>query len=215
MAVRHRGRAWALALAVPLLSAVVAAPATAAQLRTNDAVGDVWRLVYDDNDVLTGYRPAGSVSNGDVVSTVARHTERRISFTTQYATLLRGPGKNGFISVHRMRFDNDVQAAVNMHATYGDWSGQSFLTNERTGNALRCAGVRHGIDYQADTVRVSLPRACVDQPRWLTYTGLHYTLAGGETQTGADDHAYLDNALNSSHRTGTGPANSSARIHSG
>ena len=32
---------------------------------------------------------------------------------------------------------------------------------------VECNGLRHRIDYAANTVRISVPRRCLDRPRWV------------------------------------------------
>jgi hypothetical protein len=208
-------RTSVLALSVcGALACLVPAPAGAAELRVGDGEADVWQAVYDDHEVLEGWVEAGTVVNGDVVSTRARHTARRIAFTTRYASLERGPGENRFITQQRMRFADGSTASVQVH-TSRRWRGESYLADDDTGSGMPCRGVEHEIDYEADKVRVSFPRACVDRPRWLRFVGLAYALSGGDTATGSDDHNYLDNALNDGRRQGTGVRNTSPRIYAG
>jgi hypothetical protein len=195
-------------------SALTSSGASAQPLRRDDGTGDAWRAVYDDQDVLSGWVPAGSPDNGDVVSTLARHAPRRISFTTHYVSLERGPGHNRFITQQQMVFDHGPGVSVDVDTTQG-WDGTATLSNRRTGNGMQCAGLRHTVDYDADMVRVSFPRACVGRPQWLRYAGGAWALSGSATPSGDDDFNYLDNALNAGHRRGTGTANLSPRIHRG
>jgi hypothetical protein len=196
------------------LACLVPAPAGAAELRVSDGEGDVWEAVYDDTGVVEGWVEAGTATNGDVVATKARHTTRRIAFTTRYAALERGAGENRFITQQRMRFADGSTASVQVH-TSRRWRGEAYLADDDTGSAMRCRGIRHEIDYEADRVRVSFPRACVDRPRWLRFVGLAYAWSGSDTETGEDDHDYLDNALDDGHRRGTGVRNTSPRILAG
>ncbi|MBA2768797.1 MAG: hypothetical protein H0U35_06650 [Sporichthyaceae bacterium] len=204
----------ALTVGTSLAACLVPALAGAAELRTDDGVGDVWAEVYDDTGTFEGWVKAGTVVNGDVISTKARHASRRIVFTTRYALLVRGAGENRFKTQQQMRFPDGSTAAVVVDTSNG-WTGASYVYDADTGNGIPCAGVRHEIDYDADTVRVSFPRACVDRPRWLRYVGLAYAWSGSDTETGDDDHNYLDNALNAGHKQGTGNSNTSPRIYAG
>jgi hypothetical protein len=201
--------------AVVLIACVLApSPAVAEAVHTDDGEGDVWQAVYDDHDVLSGWEMAGSPGNADIVAADARHGARRIVFTTHYASLERGPGQNRFITQQRMVFDHGPGATVEVHTSLG-WRGRAFLFSSRTGNRMPCDGIRHVIDYDADSVRVSFPRACVDRPRWLRYAGGGYALSGSATESSADDHNYFDNALNASHRRRMGVANTSDQIPRG
>ena len=213
--VRSRGTTPAALIAcAAVVACPVPAPSQAAGLSTPDGEGDVWEAVYDDSGVLEDWVEAGSVVNGDVVSTRARHKAKRIVFITRYASLARAPGENRFMTQQRMRFAGGSTASVQVH-TFRRWRGESYLADDDTGSGMRCPGLVHEIDYAADRVRVSFPRACVDRPRWLRYVGLAYALSGSDTETGEDDHNYLDNALNDGHRRGTANRNTSPRIFAG
>jgi len=204
----------AVAVGATFLACLVPAPSAAAELSADDGAGDVWEAFYDDAGVLEAWVKAATVVNGDVISTQARHTARRIVFLTRYVSLVRAPGENRFVTQQRMRFADGSTASVQVH-TSRRWIGESYLADDDTGSGMPCAGLRHRIDFDADTVRASFPRTCVDRPRWLRYAGLAYALSGSDTATGEDDHNYLDNALNAGHRRGTGVSNTSPRIFAG
>jgi hypothetical protein len=214
MTARSRGTSAALIAGAATVACLVPAPGQAAGLSTPDGEGDVWQAVYDDTGVLEDWVEAGTVVNGDVISTRARHKARRIVFITRYDALVRGPGENRFETQQRMRFADGSTASVQVY-TFRRWRGESYLADDDTGSAMPCAGLVHEIDYDADRVRVSFPRTCVERPRWLRYVGLAYALSGSDTETGDDDHNYLDNSLNGSHRRGTGNRNTSPRIFAG
>jgi hypothetical protein len=196
------------------VTCLVPAPLQAEELSTGDGEGDVWEAVYDDFGVLEEWVEAGTVVNGDVISTKARHSAKRIVFVTRYASLVRGPGENRFLTQQRMRFADGSTASVQVH-TSRRWRGESYVADDDTGSGMPCARLRHEIDYHTDRVRVSFPRACVKRPSWLRYVGLAYAWSGSDTETGDDDDNYLDNALNAGHRRGTGNRNTSPRVFAG
>lgn len=207
------------ALGVALLLTALtpwASPAATAEtgFGASDSEGDVWVELYDNEDTLSGFDAAGSPSNADVVAVQAVHARPRISFVTEYADLDEGPGESTLVWKMRMRFEDGPPVSANVY-TLGRPDGQVYLWNERKQHAVQCDALRHTIDYDANTVAVSLPRSCVGKPRWFRFTGVSYAVAGSSTQTGDDDFNYLDNVLNDSHRVRNGNRNSSPRIHVG
>jgi len=203
------------ALVVGLVTCLSLVPIAAAATRhTDDATGDVWELLRDSEGYEVGWDQAGSPDNADVIATDARHGKHRIVFTVHFAELARGPKHNPFITQSRMVFNHGPGVTVEVHTEQG-WRGRSFLFSQVTGNRVRCHGLRHEIDYAANTVKMWVPRSCVHRPRWVRYSVVHWTLGGGSTKTLADDHDYVDNGLNKTHHTAINDANLSHRLRRG
>lgn len=203
------------ALVVGFVTCLSVVPvAAAATQHTDDATGDVWEAVRDDEGYVVGWDHAGSPGNADVVAVDAGHERRQVVFTVRLADLARGPQHDPFISQERMVFDHGPGVTAEVHTTLG-WHGRSFLFSSVTGNRVRCPDLRHEIDYAADTVQVWVPRSCVHRPRWVRYSVTQWTLGGGSTATLEDDHDYFDNGLNPTHHRRADDANLSARLRRG
>lgn len=200
------------ALGVGLVACLSFAPAAVAETQhTDDATGDVWEQLRDEEGYEIGWGHAGSPDNADVIATDARHGAHQITFTVHVADLARGPRHDPFITQERMVFDHGPGITAEVH-TRLSWRGQSFLFSSVTGNRVRCPGLRHEIDYEADTVTVWVPRSCAHHPRWVRYSEIHFAFGGGSTTTPEDDHDYYDNGLNTTHHRRVNEANLSPRL---
>lgn len=212
---RSRSTLCVTALVVGFLTCLSMVPIAAAATRhTNDATGDVWELLRDNEGYQIGWDHAGSPDNADVIATDARHRKHQIVFTVHFANLARGPQHSPFITQERMVFDHGPGVTAEVY-TFQRWHGRSFLFSSVTGNRVRCPDLRHEIDYSADTVKIWIPRSCVHRPRWLRYSVIHSTLAGDNTPTLSDDHEYFDNGLNRTHHRRVNDANLSHRLRRG
>ena len=156
---------WPRAATAGALTAVLVlgatGPAQAQDLKTIDARGDVFSYLLDDDEPMT--EPAPEVSDGDIVSTVFRHTAERIIVKAKLAQLRK---------VGEWRLDmlwlvtnEGVRRDVTLFAGPGIWAGETEMTRGG-GSRVRCA-VRHRIDYDARVVEMSIPRSCVSNPRWV------------------------------------------------
>lgn len=54
-----------------------------------------------------------------------------------------------------------VDAAVSQN-----WDGVHAL-GKLNGDELKCAGLSHAIDYDANTVKLVVPASCLSRPRWV------------------------------------------------
>ncbi len=149
-----------LAVAALATALVAAAPAAAqAQTVTNpDTVGDVVRIDYNTGATT----PAPNRANGDVTSTTLTHSATRVSVRVEYAELRRVGAGLLFIS---MTTNEGAHRIVELNA--GEGSGRTdFYRGD--GRLVRCA-VRHSVDYAANEMRVSFPRRCASNPRWVRF----------------------------------------------
>lgn len=212
---RPRSTLRVTTLVVGFVTCLSVVPIAAAATRhTDDATGDVWEVLRDNEGYQVGWGHAGSPDNADVIATDARHGKRQIVFTVHFADLARGPQHNPFLTQERMVFDHGRGVTAEVYTTQG-WHGRSFLFSSVTGNRVRCPHLRHKIDYSAGTVKVWVPRSCVHRPRWVRYSMVQWTLGGGSTTTLADDHDYFDNGLNPTHHRRVNDANLSDRLRRG
>lgn len=184
------------AVAAALAVCLPGPTASAAALATDDAAGDVWIDSFDPESGQSTYTAAGSVANVDVLATRVRHTSTRIVLVTSYDELVRsGPD---FAVADRLRFNAGPRVTLFMDAS-GRRSGAVLMTNDRTMREVDCRGLRHEVDYDANTVTMSFPRSCVGSPRTVEVSSVAYGADQQDTPDREDDLYYLDNAHNTGH----------------
>lgn len=190
-------------LAAALCAAFVAGvPATAhaETLTDRDTVGDV--ITYNDEDaaVTVPDRTLNDVSN-----TKLRHGPRRVAVRVDYVDLRKKAGGDYQSLGILMDTDEGVRRFVSVNAQRGHWSGESQMYDGKH-NEVRCAAVRHSIDYEANAIRVSFPRRCVSNPRWVEFRV--WAQSNGDGGYYGDD-ALRDRPINSQ----SGHMNRSDRAH--
>lgn len=175
-------RARLAAVAVVLAMALPAAPAAAEQRTVRDARHDMIRVEEGGSNPQAV--PGATI--GDVVRTKFRHTDRRVIMRTKLAALER-TGRRFTVWV-------DIQNGarrkwfLGVEATRRDRNGHTMFFTGR-GIDVRCAALRHRVNYADDVVRVSVPRRCLDTPRAVRFRLLT------EHVRRSWDYAWLDNGL--------------------
>jgi hypothetical protein len=181
-------------VASALVSVLVpAAAAQAASVTLVDATGDTWTTDYSPDGTVTDL-PAGSQVNVDIATTVIKYANGKVTVKATYADL--DMSTNRFQLGLRLRTNEGLKrVAVVDTAMSQDWAGVHAF-GKPNGDELKCTGLSHVIDYDADTVRLVVPGSCLSKPRWVqAYVG-----ADGYAMT-ADDPTYTfthDNGLNDS-----------------
>ena len=163
---------------------VAAAPASAQAQTVSDAdtVGDMITFNDDDAVVLAPERTRNDVSN-----TTLAHGARRVAIKVNYVDLKKRTGE--FQSLHiLMKTNEGARRHVALVAEPQLWSGATMMFRGN-GASMRCA-VRHAIDYDANVMRVSFPRRCASNPRWVKFR------IGVSAQ--GDDGYFADDALSDS-----------------
>ena len=170
----------AVAAAPALCAALVASTPSAAQAQTvtdADAVGDMLEIITDVTSA-----PAPDETVADVLSTRLTHGVDRIRIRVEHVDLRRTAYYGLYVT---MLTHEDVHRLVNLE----DWPGRAAeisMTNRRE-REVTCA-VRHSVDYAAEVVRVSFPRRCASDPRWVRF-------GAATLSSGTDDGFYVDDAL--------------------
>lgn len=129
-----------------------------------DAVGDVVRYtvaVNSEDEPTETVDP--SVREGDVTSTTFSHQPRRVVATMRYRELTR---RVDMLHGFAFRTNKKVLREVTVTASAKTPRGRHRIENRKT-RKVRCRGLQHRIDYAANTVRVSVPRACLERPSWI------------------------------------------------
>ncbi len=152
--------------AVPA-SATTAPPEHPHSVTVHDATHDVLRGPADSSRPPT--TAAARRRQGDVTSMRVVHGEHRVRTTLHYAKLSR-VSRSTMVHVFAFRAPSGVRADLAVLAKAGSWKGESFWDVDGKPRAT-CPGLRSRIDYGADTVRVSVPRNCLDDPRWVRVGG--------------------------------------------
>jgi hypothetical protein len=152
--------ATAAAAAIAILP-LTAAPVSAAQLTLNDARGDMWFI----EEGSTEPDPAPEARVGDFVRATFRHTDRRVKVRSKFVELRRtGRRFEMFVTMR----DQDRRETIAMvRPSRQDRNGRTRLFTGR-GQDIAC-NLRHRVNYARNTVRISFPRRCVDNPRWLRF----------------------------------------------
>lgn len=150
--------------AVPATAQARTVEARAAQARTisdPDTVGDMVTFNADDAAVVAPDRTLN-----DVRSTRLAHRAHRVTIDVDYVDLRRRAGGDYQRLFIVMRTNEGVRRYVSLDAWRRHWSGETAVFTGRLGPTTCPA--RHSIDYDADVTRVSVPRRCLSNPRWVT-----------------------------------------------
>lgn len=183
----------ALALATAL-AVGTAGIASAQTLSVTDAAGDVESA--DMNSTQTTGTPEPTITNGDIVTTVFQHSGRRISVRVTFTDLQKtGSMRGDFL---RLVTNEGVRREVSLYAGPQHWGGQAEMTRPN-GRHVRCR-IAHDIDYSANVVTLSFPRACVSKPRWVRL-GLGSMWLDNGSKVYADDAQRTGGAIEESNLT--------------
>src|SRR4051794_16964494 len=175
------------ALAGPAFSAAVltataliatAMPAVAAQTSHHDPTGDVVLLGVEDDSVT----PQPSWRQGDIKRIRAAHLAHRIGARLAFREVRRGTTNFFFMRIHTARGRFEVDGFTSPDHPHGDW----FLLGA-TGDAIRCAGLRHRVEYGNERVRASVPRRCIGGPARVQIGAGAQTFIDRAEQTRLDD----------------------------
>lgn len=172
-------------LAATLAATLLPAGASAATLATADPAGDVWRSTFDPETEEETVEPAGTQPNVDLTRTSVTHGASRLVVKARYADLERSTYRFFFFA--ELRTNEGLRRDLWVETTMR-WSGDSALFGRR--GETRCRGLRHDIDYAADTVTLSVPRDCLSKPRWVQARVGAFAFA----EDGEGNDAYLDSA---------------------
>ena len=182
------------ALVASTLAAVLlpAAAADAATLKVVDARDDTWSMDMTTDQPVK----AGSQINVDLVRTTVKHSAGKVTVTSGYVDLKKTTNRFG-LDV-RFRTNKGLKREVVVETlSRATWGGSHHLSKPN-GDPVPCKGLTHAIDYTANTVTVSVPRACLGTPRWVQAS--IYAL-GFEDTTAADGSVYYDNGHSTSSKT--------------
>lgn len=146
-----------------------------------DDRGDVWSWSHVSGEsTLIGRKPTV-----DVIRARAAHRPRAVTSMTRIVDLRRvGPFQD-----HAMRVRTPTGFfAVWVLARKGSWAGRHDLFDLETSERVRCPGLSHDIDYEANRVTIAVPRTCIGTPTWVRLSL--------QSSLGKSDGTYSDNPHN-------------------
>jgi len=139
--------------------------AFAQRLTVADPKGDSHEIVQDPDTGAYSYPTVGSAPNSDFVRAVYRHTRSRIINRTTFMNLSHS-GQGVIINAAIGTSTGLVRDAWVLKDP--SKSGNRVAFHEPHGTPVPCSGMKRAIDWDANTVMVSVPRSCLGSPRWVT-----------------------------------------------
>lgn len=152
-----RRTALSAALLAGLLSPWCAGPAAAQDYTFNDAAGDTWYAAGS-----TGAEPAPSNVQGDLVRTSVEHDRKVVLVRLKFADLARRGAYAQYAVLLEGSRDRKVREVV-VEASHRNWPGRVRVF-KRNGDLVSRCPVSHGIDYDANVVRLRVARICLNRP---------------------------------------------------
>lgn len=145
-------------VAVTALATIGSGAAHGEELSYADSASDVYLIQDDDSTTLYG-----DMVNTDVRWVRIDHRNRRIKAKFGFTDLTR-TGR-GFVTSLSVRTSDRRRFRVTVD-TLDAWRGWSGLETWN-GKPVECDSMRHAIDYDANTVKVSMDTDCIGKPRWV------------------------------------------------
>lgn len=171
---RRSTRPFMVAALCAALLGVAPVTAHAQTFTDRDTVGDVVRFSDSDTDNIVVPAPLRRLN--DVTRTRLAHGASRVAVRVDYGELRRGGDVQG-LEIH-MVTNEGARRYLQLVAYPRHWTGAAKLYTGRWG-AVRCNGLRRTIDYGANVMKMSFPRRCASNPRWVKFRAVAYAQAGG------------------------------------
>ena len=147
-------------LLVSLAGAFTLTPASYADRMVHrDARHDVMRLTQNDDLV-----PAPHVRDPDVLRVKVAHRQHRLSIVLHFAALRHHRSRLHIATIrtdHGRFYELDAQTSA---------SGRDRVQLTGFGNEdgpIACPRIRYRVGFRRDVVRASVPRRCLETPRWM------------------------------------------------
>lgn len=178
--IRSTARSLALLLLIVATLAAVSVPAHADRALLTDETSDVWSFVSPGH-----FTNEGSVKNADLERTWVRHQKRYVVVKALYVDLKKKASTSfdfhAYLDTRQRLYAVTVQVDGR-----GRWSGV-HLVRYATLTEVDCDGLTHRVRFRVDTVRVRIPRACLDNPRWIRFQG--------RAASSKNDAGFVDDAI--------------------
>lgn len=178
----HLSRAVAALAGVAALTLTGMSPASAAQWRHDDAVGDVQTqtTTFDEEtgEVQEG-EPTAAPDNTDtdVTRISVNHRTHRVVLRT---TLRDVTGKSG-IAFYEIRAGARRYSVLQRLGR--DRAFPAFYFSRANGDRVRCADVERDVDRAANRATLEIPRRCLGRPAWVRVGAGVAKIEGTETSS--------------------------------
>jgi len=172
--------ACATALTATVLSALVglAGPASADRVIHRDARHDVMKATFASAELT----PAPRRREGDVTRAMIDHRFRRVVLKLRYAELTRS---STHIEIAQLRTSERRTFGLVLFGVEGEGDQVQLFGPDGPG----CKGLWSEVDYRENTIKLSVPRRCLDNPEWVR-VGVGFITSTPKT-------VFLDDALSS------------------
>ncbi|MFT4009912.1 MAG: hypothetical protein QM655_07685 [Nocardioidaceae bacterium] len=174
---------------------ILVAACTAAVVLVTPAVAEARTLHVRDakNDVFTisgsgELVKVGSMPNVDLRRTTIRHRAHRVVVIGKYVDLRKN--KDLVTYAVELRTNTGLTRDAVVTTGPGMRRGEVHFTGRQ--KELRCKGITHRISYRGNTVRVSIPRSCLNRPRYVQAQTM--ALSMGDL-TDPDTSIFVDNGM--------------------
>lgn len=158
--IRTSLRAAVLATAALLFAAI---PAHAAKVVVKDPTGDVYTTTME----IQTFTPIGTRLNADVKRTVITHDRKAVTVKASYTDLAKN---SDVISLGTfVRTNAGLKRDLTFVALPGKRKGLVTLSRHNSIKEVACKGLSHRIDYSGNTIRITVPRICIGNPRWVQF----------------------------------------------
>ena len=139
-----------------------AGPASAATWVNDDNTADVESFSWnDETEEEVGPTPAPESTDTDITRVSVKHQGRRVVLTTELVDITEQSG------VMQYEVRTGARNFYIMQRLGTDRSFPGFMMMRGNGNPVRCSGLSRGVDRTLETSMVSIPRRCLDRPRWV------------------------------------------------
>jgi len=161
----------------------LAGPARADRWTYDDAAGDVSRLVETPTSLSVEAVP--EQANGDITQVVIDHRRKRIGVDI----VLRAPLAGPFIVSVGLRTPGHRFQLSWMRMPGTGMGGLDLVSFDahRKDLSVRCAGLKRTLAADRTAIRLSVPRSCLDRPRWLRASVSLNTIALRTGESHEDD----------------------------
>lgn len=166
-----------LSVLLPAGTVALAAPAHADRWTYDDAVGDVTHMVETATSLSVETAP--EQANGDITQTVIQHRGTKVVVELRTRTPITGAfGVNAAVRTPDQRY---LVMSVRMPGM-----GGTHLMTLADKPDRRCKGLKRKLVAGKTAVRLTIPRSCIGDPRWVR-VGAGLTTFGLFTGESYDD----------------------------
>ncbi|MBM7519838.1 hypothetical protein [Nocardioides nitrophenolicus] len=170
-----------LSLLLPAATVALAAPAHADRWTYDDAAGDVTHMAVTETSLSVETAP--EQANGDITQVVVDHGRKRVTILVRTRTAITG----AFGASVDLRTRGHYFVLTWMRAPgVGGVELMDFKAKKEKDMVVKCPGLKRKLVAERTTLRLSVPRSCLDDPRWVR-VGVSLSTFGMFTGQSYDD----------------------------